>query len=90
MHMARSSFTFLTALALATSAVAQTAFPEIEPNGDKTLATTVDGIVAGDFITGTSTGTNTTSGSTIAASVDVFRVRTAPLPLGLYEHLLNI
>ena len=43
-------------LLLASSLFAQTSFPEIEPNGLKSQATLVNGMVSGDSITGTTTG----------------------------------
>jgi hypothetical protein len=77
-------------LVLATSTFAQATFPEIEPNSIKAEATAVNGILNGDVITGTTTGTIETPGSTDVMSVDVFRVRTAALPPGLYQHRLSL
>jgi hypothetical protein len=82
--------TILVPLVLATSTFAQTNFPEIEPNSDKAAATPVFGIVAGDAITGTTTGAVTTTGSTLVTTVDTFRVKTAALPPGLYQHRLTL
>ncbi|MBL8857447.1 MAG: hypothetical protein JNL28_02945, partial [Planctomycetes bacterium] len=82
---------FATAL-LATSTFAQTNFPEVEPNGQKSEANAV-GIVtmtAGDTITGVSTGTSTTLGLTTDATGDTFRVKTGALPLGIYKHRLTV
>src|SRR6188768_3323956 len=75
---------------LATQSLAQTSFPEVEPNSVKSEATTVAGITAGNSIIGTSTGTTTTAGSTLATTVDTYRVRTAPLGLGIYKHTLTV
>ncbi|MBL8859715.1 MAG: hypothetical protein JNL28_14510 [Planctomycetes bacterium] len=75
---------------LATSAWAQTNFPETEPNAQKSEANAVVGIVAGDTITGVSTGLTTTLGSTLATTADMFRVRTAAAPLGIYRHTLTL
>ncbi|MBL8859713.1 MAG: hypothetical protein JNL28_14500 [Planctomycetes bacterium] len=75
---------------LSSSAFAQTNFPEVEPNGQKSQATPVVGMVAGDTISGVSTGTTTVLGDTAINSADVFRVRTGALPLGLYKHRLTL
>src|SRR5688572_1981102 len=75
---------------LATRSLAQTSFPEIEPNSVKAEATAVTGITAGDSITGTSTGTSVTVASTLVTTADVYRVRTAGLPLGIYRHRLTL
>ncbi|MBL8863336.1 MAG: HYR domain-containing protein [Planctomycetes bacterium] len=75
---------------LAVSAHAQTSFPEAEPNGTKSEATPALGLVAGDFLTGTTTGSATTAGSALSTTADTFRVRTAPLPPGIYRHRLTI
>ncbi|MBL8857448.1 MAG: hypothetical protein JNL28_02950 [Planctomycetes bacterium] len=77
---------------LASSAFAQTNFPEVEPNGQKSEADAV-GIVtmtAGDTITGVSTGTSTTLGLTTDASSDTFRIKTTALPLGIYQHRMTL
>ena len=42
--------------ALSVAASAQTVFPEIEPNGDKSEATSVVCLSAGDALTGSATG----------------------------------
>jgi hypothetical protein len=73
-------FALLATAFFATSAFAQTNFPEIEPNSAKSEATAVTGITAGDTITGTSTGTVTTLASTLLTTVDTYRVKTALLP----------
>jgi hypothetical protein len=75
---------------LAGTASAQTSFPEVEPNSVKTEATPVVGIVSGDSITGTTTGTVGTVGLTTLPSVDTFRVKTSALPLAIYRHTLTI
>ena len=75
---------------LATASFAQTTFPEVEPNSVRTEATAVTGITAGDAITGTSTGTTVTAASTLLTTADMFRVKTAPLPLGIYRHRLTL
>ena len=76
--------------ALGSPALAQTNFPEVEPNGVRTEATLVNGIAAGDTITGASTGTLVVTNSTAANTVDMFRVKTAPLPLAIYKHTLTL
>ncbi|MBL8860258.1 MAG: thrombospondin type 3 repeat-containing protein [Planctomycetes bacterium] len=79
------------ALTLSTTlAQAQTNFPEIEPNSVKAEATAVVGIVSGDTITGTSTGTSVATASTLITTSDVFRVQTGALPLGIYRHRLAL
>lgn len=82
--------TLLTVLSLTTSASAQTSFPEVEPNGQKVQATAVNGMLAGDTLTGTTTGAGTALGDGSLATADVFRVKTGPLPLGIYRHTLTL
>ena len=82
----------ITMSVLASGAYAQTSFPEVEPNTNKAEAD-VNGtitLVAGDSITGTTTGTITTAASTLLTSVDQFRIKTGALPLGIYKHTLTI
>jgi hypothetical protein len=69
---------------------AQTSFPEVEPNGQKSEATLANGMTAGDALTGTSTGSATGAGNSTLASADTFRVKTAALPLGIYRHALAL
>ena len=86
--MNRTIARILTTCGVATSSVsAQTNFPEIEPNETKAQATLVNNMVAGDTITGNSTGATAAAGPT---SQDTFRVKTGPLPLGIYRHRLTI
>jgi hypothetical protein len=80
----------LAVLGLAGAAAAQTTFPEAEPNGTRALSTFVNGLAANDSITGASTGTSTTSGSTLLSTLDMYRVKTGALPLGIYRHTLTI
>ena len=82
----------ITMSVIASGALAQTSFPEIEPNANKAEATTNGTItlVAGDSITGTSTGTSTTALSTLVTTIDQFRIKTGALPLGIYKHELVI
>ena len=75
---------------LATPSLAQVQFNELEPNSQKSQATPVTGIVAGDTIKGLSTGLVTTLGNTTDPSVDVFKVKTGMLPLGIYRHRLTL
>jgi hypothetical protein len=75
---------------LASGALAQTNFPEVEPNSLKSEATPILGIVAGDTITGLSTGSTVTLGLTTDVTVDTFRVKTAALPAGIYQHRLTL
>ena len=80
------------ALALASSSElrAQTMFAEVEPNNDRSTATAVGCMTAGDAIVGLSTGSLTTPGSTLATTADYFRVRTCALPAGIYRHRLTL
>jgi len=77
------------AVAMATATPAMAAiFPEVEPNETRANATVTGCMVAGDSITGTTTGTATTAGA--ATSLDQFRVSTCALPAGIYRHRLVI
>ena len=64
--------------------------PEIEPNENKAAATLADsggpGMSAGDTITGSSTGTTTSTAG--PGSADFFLVKVAPAVLGIYRHQL--
>jgi len=61
-------------------------FPEVEPNDTKAAANPVVGIVAGDMITGTSTGSSTITPG--VGSADYFLLTTGGLPPGIYKHRL--
>ncbi|MFN5958967.1 MAG: beta strand repeat-containing protein [Planctomyces sp.] len=83
----------LTAATLATpiSALAQTNYPETEPNNIKAAANAVggaSGMVAGDTITGNSTGSSTTVAGTTSADYYLITMRTAAP--GIYKHRLAI
>jgi hypothetical protein len=78
----------ITAAGLAGGAFAQTSFPELEPNGTKAEATPAVGLVAGDTLDGTTTGTSATAGNSAVTSADTFRVKLAALPSGVYRHTL--
>jgi len=75
--------------ALATAGFAQVT-PEIEPNETKAQATTngIVTMVAGDSLTGTTTGSSTTVAG--AASADTFHIKTGPLAAGIYRHTMAI
>jgi hypothetical protein len=75
-------------LGLAPACLAQTNYPEIEPNDTKATATVVGAMAPGDTLTGNSTGSATTPG---AASLDTWDVTTtaAPSP-GIWQYQLNI
>ncbi|MFN0130944.1 MAG: PEP-CTERM sorting domain-containing protein [Phycisphaerales bacterium] len=75
------------AAGLATSAMAQVTIPEIEANETKATATLASGLVANDMLVGNSTGSSTVAGP---ASLDTWRVGTAPAPLGIYRWRLAI
>jgi hypothetical protein len=78
---------FALALSLSASAFAQAPFAEVEPNSAKAQATQAFCMTAGDFLTGTTTGSAPSSN---LDSADYFLVRTCPLPLGIYEHTLTL
>jgi hypothetical protein len=80
----------LSPLLLAAGALAQTSFPEIEPNGQKSQATVVNGMIAGDSLTGTTTGAGTALNDSGLATADIYRIRTGALPLGIYKHTLTL
>ncbi|MBL8859714.1 MAG: hypothetical protein JNL28_14505 [Planctomycetes bacterium] len=90
MVIRKGATAILIATWIATNTSAQTNFPEVEPNSQKVEATPVIGLTAGDTITGVSTGTTTTLATSTATTVDVFRVRTAPLAPGIYQHRLTL
>ncbi len=77
-----------TSLAISAAAFAVD-FPEIETNETKAqaLANGAFNLAAGDTVSGTSTGTSTTTPG--AASADTFLVRTAVQPLGIYRYQLT-
>lgn len=77
-------------LASTPSFVAQTVFVEVEPNNSVATATVLPCMTAGDSVTGLTTGSLTTPGSTLATTADYFRIQTCPLPLGVYRHRLTL
>jgi len=62
-------------------------FLESEPNETKATATLANGMLAGDTLTGQTTGTSVTPGSG-ATSADYFRVKVAARPLAIYKYQL--
>jgi hypothetical protein len=72
------------------TASAQNSFPETEPNGPKVEANIVNCMRAGDTLTGTTTGTSITAGSSLSTTADTFRIRTCALPPCIYRHRLVI
>ena len=82
--------TLLLVVASAASAGAQTVFPEIEPNSIKAEATMVLGIVPGDMLTGTSTGSTTGAALATLASADYWDIRPPIQPPALYCYSLNV
>jgi hypothetical protein len=78
----------LAAVLLASRAPAQ----DIEPNTTKAEATANGTLVlsAGGTIVGTTTGTSATPGDTSLGSIDTYRIRTTPLPIGIYRHRLTL
>jgi hypothetical protein len=69
---------------------AQTTFGEVEPNGPKSEATLVNAMQSGDALSGGTTGTSVVPGQAGSDTADTFRIRTAPLPLGIWRHRLQI
>ncbi len=83
----------LAAATLATpiSALAQTNYPEVEPNDTKAAATAVggaSGMVANDTITGNTTGASTTVTGTTSA--DYYLITMATAAPGIYKHRLAL
>jgi hypothetical protein len=82
----------LAAGTLTSCAYAQVNNPEIEANETKATATVAAsggaGMANGDTISGNTTGTSTTVAG--ATSADIFRVKTAARPLGIYRHRLAL
>jgi hypothetical protein len=66
-----------------------THYPEVEPNSLKAEATAVT-LLNGQGVRGISTGTTATAGSTVATTVDYFKIKTAPAALGIYRHELAL
>jgi hypothetical protein len=70
-----------------------TDFPESEGttgNGPKSRANPVNGIISGDTISGSCSGTSVTDNNTAATSADTFLITTGALPRGhIYKHRLN-
>ncbi|MBY0310967.1 MAG: hypothetical protein K2W85_02745 [Phycisphaerales bacterium] len=89
-----AAFAACIGLALGNALQAQTL--EIEPNSSKSEATlvTLNGFAGGgtgvNQFTGLCTGTATTVGSTDPTSVDTWRIRTQPAPVGIYRHVLAL
>ena len=77
-------------LVAGSTARAQTSFGEVEPNGPKAEATPVVCLASGDSLTGSTTGTSITAGNSAPTSADTFRVKTCPLPVGIYKHRLVV
>jgi hypothetical protein len=78
------------ALVIAASPLlAQTNHNEVEPNSNKAESTVPAFCLSpGDTLNGLTTGTSTTAGSTLATTVDYWRVQTCTLPPGIYRHQL--
>jgi hypothetical protein len=87
---AHSIVVAILAAAIADNAAAQTTIPEVEPNGQKSEATSATVMMSGDMLTGTSTGSGTIAGNPATNTADTFRVGTAALPLGIYRHTLGL
>lgn len=77
-------------VASAPSIHAQTSFPEIEPNGVKAEATPATCVLAGDSLTGTTTGSSATAANSALTSADTFLVETCALAPGVYRHRLTL
>jgi hypothetical protein len=76
-----------TAAGLATSALAQTNYVEVEPNDNKSIANLVT-LAPGDSVSGMTTGTSTTIPGD--GSADYFLVKTTPAAPGIYRHRLTL
>jgi hypothetical protein len=90
MSLRSRTLSLLTLLSIVPAARSQTVFTEVEPNGTKPEATAVNCMVAGDSLSGTTTGSTTTVGSTLITTADMFRVKTCTLPAGIYRHDLTL
>jgi hypothetical protein len=88
--LTRAIWTASATVLLAVAARAQTSFPEIEPNSTKAQATPVNCMQPGDFLSGTTTGTDTTPGSGIVTTVDMFLIHACNLSPGIYQNRLVI
>jgi hypothetical protein len=73
---------------VATAAHAQISYLELESNDSKAFPNFVPCLVAGDSVTGSTTGTSTTVPG--PASADTFVLQTCALPTGLYLHRLTL
>jgi hypothetical protein len=86
------TITAIAGVALSASAWGQIGNPEVEPNDTKGAATVANsggaGLMAGDFLTGNTTGSSTTTPG--PASADYFRVTVKTAPLAIYRHRLTI
>jgi hypothetical protein len=80
----------IAALIGAQAARAQSSFPEIEPNSTKAEATVASCMLPGDFLSGTTIGTDMTPGSTIVTTVDTFHIHACMLSPGIYQNRLVI
>ncbi len=76
----------LGALACGGAALAQTNYPEVEPNDSKATATAVT-LAPGDSFSGYSTGINGAVGTD--DTYDYFRVKMTPAPPGIYRYSLR-
>lgn len=72
------------------TAVAQTSFPEVEPNSIKAQATIASGILPGDTLTGVSTGGATGAGLATLASADYFQTDPPVITPSLYCYTLDV
>jgi hypothetical protein len=84
-----TTFAASTAL-VAAVARAQSSFPEIEPNSAKSEATPANCMQPGDFLSGTTIGTDSTPGSGIVTTVDTFLIHACTLSPGIYQNRLVI
>ncbi len=77
----------IAAVALAaTGAMAQTTYPEVEPNSQKSVANART-LASGDAITGSTTGTTTSATSTALTTADYWRIKTVANPVpAIYRH----
>jgi hypothetical protein len=72
------------------SALAQTAFTEVEPNSERAEATLIACLANGDTISGTTTGTSVLAGDASFASADVYRLQLCAQTPGIVRHELAL
>lgn len=82
--MHRRVLAALAFLAHSAPLIAQTNFPEVEPNSGKSQATIASPVAANDTLSGSTTGTVTTLGDPNVTTVDYFDVQLGTGAIGIY------